>query len=106
LVDVVAGGGSNVVVAVGGGLVTWAETWSLLRARALTVWLKATPQEHWDRVRAQGDERPMASRSRARAELDALWAARAPLYAQAELHVDTSVVDVDGAVALIRAALS
>ncbi len=106
LADVVAGAGvdGGVVVAVGGGLVTWPETWALLKARALTVWLKATPQEHWDRVRAQGDERPMASRSRARAELDALWNARAPLYAQAELHIDTSVVDVDGAVAVIRAA--
>ncbi|MDP2344987.1 MAG: shikimate kinase [Deltaproteobacteria bacterium] len=105
LADVLAAPNAGVVVAVGGGLVTWPETWSLLRGRALTVWLKATPQEHWDRVRAQGDERPMASRSRARAELDALWTARAPLYAQAELHVDTSVVDVDGAVGLIRAAL-
>jgi XRE family aerobic/anaerobic benzoate catabolism transcriptional regulator len=92
-----------VVMAAGGGVVTAAETWALLRRRALTVWLKATPQEHWDRVRAQGDERPMARRSTARAELDALWAARAPLYAEAELHVDTSRVDVDGAVALVGA---
>ena len=108
LAELVAGGGPEpaaVVVAVGGGLVTWPESWSLLKARALTVWLKATPQEHWDRVRAQGDERPMASRSRARAELEALWNARAPLYAEAELHIDTSVFDVDGATALIKAAL-
>lgn len=104
---VVAGvvAGPPAVVAVGGGVVSRRETWDLLRARTLTVWLKATPQEHWDRVRAQGDERPMAARSQARAELDALWAARAPLYAEAELTVDTSVVDVDGAVAAIRAAL-
>ncbi len=104
---VVAGvvAGPPVVVAVGGGVVSRRETWDLLRARTLTVWLKATPQEHWDRVRAQGDERPMAARSQARAELDALWSARAPLYAEAELHVDTSVVDVDGAVAAIRAVL-
>jgi XRE family aerobic/anaerobic benzoate catabolism transcriptional regulator len=94
-----------VVVAVGGGVVTRNETWQLLRGRALTVWLKATPQDHWDRVRAQGDERPMAARSQARAELDALWAARAPLYAEAALHVDTGAVGVDGAVAAIRAAV-
>lgn len=95
-----------VVVAAGGGIVTAAATWSLLRQRALTVWLKATPQEHWDRVRAQGDERPMAARSTARAELDALWAARAPLYAEAALTIDTSTVDVDGAVAAVHAALA
>lgn len=100
--DVVLGSAS--VVAVGGGVVTRRDTWALLRARTLTVWLKATPQEHWDRVRAQGDERPMAARSQARDELDALWAARAPLYAEAELHIDTSVVDEAAAVDLIRRA--
>jgi XRE family aerobic/anaerobic benzoate catabolism transcriptional regulator len=100
--DVVAGD-DPVVIATGGGIVTAAATWTLLRQRALTVWLKATPQEHWDRVRAQGDERPMAARSTARAELDALWAARAPLYAEAALTIDTSTVDVDGAVAALRA---
>ncbi|HEY1099048.1 MAG TPA: shikimate kinase, partial [Myxococcota bacterium] len=65
------------VIACGGGLVTSTETWSTVRAKTTTVWLKATPQQHWDRVRAQGDERPMAQRSSARAELDELWAARA-----------------------------
>lgn len=83
------------------GLVASTDTWAHLKSRALTVWLKATPQEHWDRVRAQGDDRPMAKRSSARAELDALWHARAPLYAEAELHVDTSVLDVDAAAAEI-----
>lgn len=93
------------VIACGGGLVTSTETWAHLRARALTVWLMATPQEHWDRVRAQGDERPMAQRSSARTELDALWAARAPLYAQAALHIDTSDKDIDGVVSRIVDAL-
>jgi XRE family aerobic/anaerobic benzoate catabolism transcriptional regulator len=93
------------VIACGGGLVTSTETWAHLRARALTVWLKATPQEHWDRVRAQGDERPMAQRSSARTELDALWAARAPLYAQAALHVDTSSHDIGGVVRIIADAV-
>ncbi len=91
------------VIACGGGVVTSTEAWALLRSRSLTVWLKATPQEHWDRVRAQGDERPMALRSSARSELDALWAARAPLYAQAAVHVDTSDVDVEVAVARLAA---
>jgi len=93
------------VIACGGGLVTSTETWAHLRTRAITVWLKATPQEHWDRVRAQGDERPMAQRSSARTELDALWAARAPLYAQAALHVDTSSHDIDGVVRIVADAV-
>jgi XRE family aerobic/anaerobic benzoate catabolism transcriptional regulator len=102
--DVVASD-DHVVLATGGGIVTAAETWSLLRARTLTVWLKATPQEHWDRVRAQGDERPMAKRSAARDELDALWAARAPLYAQAAITIDTSKGCVDDITAELVAQL-
>jgi XRE family aerobic/anaerobic benzoate catabolism transcriptional regulator len=92
------------VVATGGGLVTHEESWSLLRTGALTVWLQATPQEHWDRVLAQGDVRPMQQRARARAELEALYQARAPLYAAAELVVDTSARDADESAAQIAAA--
>ncbi len=92
------------VIACGGGLVTEHNTYATLRARALTVWLKATPQEHWDRVRAQGDERPMAQRDTARAELDALWHARAPLYAQAALHIDTTTMNASDAADVIVAA--
>ncbi len=91
------------VIATGGGVVTHDESWGLLRSRALTVWLKATPQEHWDRVLAQGDVRPMHQRARARAELEALYAARAPLYAAADLVVDTSALDVDASAARIVA---
>lgn len=82
--------GEPLVVATGGSIVTDAETWGLLRSRARTVWLKATPKEHWDRVVAQGDVRPMRDRPRAKNELEQLLAARAPLYGEAEVVVDTS----------------
>lgn len=94
-------GARPAVVATGGGIVTHDESWRFLKSRALTVWLKATPQEHWDRVLAQGDVRPMEKRAQARAELEALHAARAPLYAAAELVVDTSRFDVDASAARI-----
>jgi XRE family transcriptional regulator, aerobic/anaerobic benzoate catabolism transcriptional regulator len=81
--------GPQVVIATGGGIVTHPDSLTLLRRHTLTVWLKAAPQAHWDRVRAQGDERPMENRSAARAELDALWHARAPLYAGCEHTLDT-----------------
>ena len=68
------------------------------------MWLKASPQEHWDRVVAQGDARPMQKRSQARAELQALYEERAPLYARADVVVNTSALDVDGASARIVAA--
>jgi XRE family transcriptional regulator, aerobic/anaerobic benzoate catabolism transcriptional regulator len=82
--------GEPVVVATGGSIVTDAETWGLLRSRARTVWLKATSKEHWDRVVAQGDVRPMRDRPRATNELEQLLTARAPRYRESEIVVDTS----------------
>jgi XRE family aerobic/anaerobic benzoate catabolism transcriptional regulator len=78
------------VVATGGSIVTDPETWGLLRSRAKTIWLKASPTDHWERVVAQGDVRPMKNRPRAMNELKQLLAARAPLYAEADAVVDTS----------------
>lgn len=82
--------GKPLVIATGGSIVTDPETWGLLRSRARTIWLKATPREHWDRVVAQGDVRPMRGRPRAMNELRQLLSSRSPLYEQAELTLDTS----------------
>lgn len=82
--------GEPLVVATGGSIVTDADTWGMLRSRARTVWLKATPKEHWDRVVAQGDVRPMRDRPRAKNELEQLLASRAPLYREAAVMIDTS----------------
>ena len=87
------------ILATGGGLVTHESTWQMLYRNAFTVWLKANPQTHWDRVVAQGDQRPMQNRSRARAELEALYAARAPLYSRAHAIVDTDTLALDDVVA-------
>jgi len=77
------------VIATGGSIVTDAETWGLLRSRARTLWLKAAPLDHWSRVVAQGDVRPMRDRPRAMNELQALLARRKPLYEMADAIVDT-----------------
>ena len=88
------------VIATGGSIVTDREALRLLllSKRCRTVWLQASPEDHWQRVLAQGDERPGAASDNAQAELRALLQARAPLYAQAELHVDTSRLGPAGAV--------
>ena len=86
------------VLATGGGLVLDREAWKLLQKRCRTVWLQATPDDHWQRVLAQGDERPSAASPQARDELRALLKAREPLYAQADVAVDTSRLGVAGAV--------
>jgi XRE family transcriptional regulator, aerobic/anaerobic benzoate catabolism transcriptional regulator len=80
----------RLVLAAAGGLVTAPETFSFLLAHFHTVWLKAAPEEHMQRVRAQGDERPMAGNPKAMEALNALLAVRAALYASAAATVDTS----------------
>lgn len=89
------------VLATGGSLVKAPDTWARLRAHALTVWLRATPASHLHRVQAQGDLRPMYGRPDALRELEAILAERAPLYAQADLVLDTDALGVEGAVAAL-----
>lgn len=89
------------VLATGGGIVTHGPTWARLYDATLTVWLKATSQTHWDRVLAQGDLRPMRHRARARSELEALYQARAPLYARAHAIVETDARDPAAVVTML-----
>ena len=89
------------VLATGGSIVNDRETYALLREHATTIWLRARPEDHWNRVIKQGDRRPMAENPHAFAELCALLKAREPLYAQAHHTVDTDETGVDGAVAKI-----
>ena len=82
------------VLATGGGIVTSADTYALLKKSTITVWLRASPEEHWTRVVRQRDRRPMADRPQAMADLRAILTAREPLYAAAEHTVSTSDRDV------------
>ncbi len=78
-----------VVVATAGGVVNEPATWRQLLDRATVVWLRARPEDHWNRVVAQGDRRPMADHPDAMAELHAMLASREARYAQAHIVVDT-----------------
>ena len=80
----------TVVLAVAGGIVAEPETYKTLLARFHTVWIKADPQEHMDRVRAQGDTRPMAGNPEAMAQLRSILKSREALYEQAHVHLDTA----------------
>jgi len=84
------------VLATGGGLVAEPATFELLRQNAVTVWLRARPEIHWDRVVAQGDHRPMANDPLAMERLRRLVEERDPLYRRADHVVDTSDLDVEG----------
>jgi XRE family aerobic/anaerobic benzoate catabolism transcriptional regulator len=69
------------------------------------VWLKARPEDHLARVRAQGDLRPMANHGDALSDLRRILAAREPLYARADVTVDTSALGLSKSVrAVVKAA--
>jgi XRE family aerobic/anaerobic benzoate catabolism transcriptional regulator len=94
------------VVATGGSIVNDPTNYGLLRTRCRTVWLRATAEDHWNRVVAQGDQRPMAQNPHAFAELRALMTAREKLYARAEHTVETSGRRVPQVVAAITDAVA
>ena len=77
------------VLATGGSIVNDPTNYALLRARCRTVWLRARAEDHWNRVVAQGDQRPMAENPHAFAELRALLVAREKLYACADHTIET-----------------
>ncbi|TDJ68759.1 MAG: helix-turn-helix domain-containing protein [Planctomycetota bacterium] len=87
--------GGRLVIATGGSIVTSKEAFTRLRESCRTLWLRATPEDHLERVYAQGDRRPMQGRPRAMDELRAILAERTPLYETCEFALDTSTRDVD-----------
>ena len=98
--------GRPTVLATGGGIVTSPDTYAILRKSAVTVWLRATPEDHWNRVVRQGDRRPMADHPQAMADLRALLASREPLYAAADRAMDTSGRSVRSVVEELAGALA
>ena len=92
-----------IVLATGGGIVTSPGTFKRLKQRTRTVWLRAQPEDHWQRVVEQGDRRPMTDHPQAMADLRALLAARELLYASADHVVDTSQLAIAAVVEAIAA---
>lgn len=89
------------VLATGGSIVNDPTNYALLRSRCTTIWLRARPEDHWNRVVAQGDQRPMAENPHAFSELRALLTAREKLYARADHTIDTSGLRIPGVVSAI-----
>ncbi len=78
------------VLATGGSLVSEPATFERLLTMCYTVWLRATPEEHMQRVIAQGDMRPMADNRESMSDLKRILEVREPLYRKADLTIDTS----------------
>ena len=83
------------VIATPGGLVSDAATFNQLLAHCTTVWLQAQPEDHMNRVIAQGDMRLMGASKEAMEDLKGILAGRAAFYSKAELRLDTSAAALE-----------
>jgi XRE family transcriptional regulator, aerobic/anaerobic benzoate catabolism transcriptional regulator len=93
------------VLATGGSIVSEPATFERLLAACYTIWLKAAPAEHMQRVVAQGDMRPMAGNRESMADLQRILAGREPLYRRADAEADTSAKTPGEALEAVLAAL-
>jgi XRE family aerobic/anaerobic benzoate catabolism transcriptional regulator len=99
-------GNREIVMAVGGGIVSEPETYNMLLVNCFTVWIKASPAEHMARVVAQGDFRPMQGSAEAMEDLNRILHARDPLYRKADVTVDTIGESPEQSLAKLREAVA
>ena len=78
------------VLATGGSLVSEPATFERLLTMCYTVWLRATPEDHMQRVIAQGDMRPMADNRESMSDLKRILEVREPSVSQGRPDLDTS----------------
>lgn len=96
--------GPPIVLATGGGAYMDPTTRTLLKEKAVTVWLRADLDLIWKRVNRR-DTRPLLKRDNPRQVLADLLTARAPVYAEADLTIDSGEGPANDAVKTICEAL-
>ena len=82
------------VLSTGGGAYMDPETRALLRAKAVTVWLRADLDVLFDRVRRR-THRPLLRQGDPEEILGKLMTQRYPIYAEADIVVDSTAQPVD-----------
>lgn len=97
-------GGPPIVLATGGGAYMDPHTRALLKDKATTVWLRADLDLIWKRVNRR-DTRPLLKRENPKQVLADLLAARGPIYAEADIVVDSGDGPASDAVKAIRDAM-
>ena len=78
------------IIEVGGSLVSEPLAYERLLSSCITIWLRASPEDHMNRVIAQGDIRPMANNNHAMEDLQRILSEREILYKRANYVIDTS----------------
>ena len=78
-----------VVLALGGGAFMDADTRAVIKQRATSIWLRADIDTLFERVMRKPGQRPLLETDDPRAVLQRLHDERAPVYAQADIVVDS-----------------
>lgn len=82
------------VLSTGGGAYIHPETRALMRAKAVTIWLRAELDVLYERVRRRG-HRPLLREGDPREILARLMSDRYPIYAEADIVVDSTAQPAD-----------
>jgi XRE family transcriptional regulator, aerobic/anaerobic benzoate catabolism transcriptional regulator len=90
------------VIATPGGLVSDVSTFNTVLTHCTSVWLQAEPQEHLQRVQAQGDMRPMAASKEALDDLKSILAGRTAFYSKADFTLNTSAQGLNESFGLLQ----
>ncbi|MCP4009937.1 MAG: helix-turn-helix transcriptional regulator [Proteobacteria bacterium] len=80
----------QVILETGGSLVSEKNTYNLLQKSFFTVWIKALPEEHMNRVIRQGDLRPMKHSKESMNDLKLILEERKHDYENANYTLDTT----------------
>jgi XRE family aerobic/anaerobic benzoate catabolism transcriptional regulator len=81
---------TSCVIATAGGLVGDTATFETLLTHCFTVWLRATPEDHFNRVLSQGDLRQLPGNRNGVDDIRLTLESRAGFYAKADMGFDTS----------------
>lgn len=101
VLDQIIGNNVAAVIAAPGAIVSSPAVFDQLLRSSKSIWLKASPEDHMQRVMTQGDLRPMAGNRTAMDDLKAILAARESEYARADHRLDTSVQDFSETLSLL-----
>ncbi len=98
----ILGNNASAIIAAPGAIVSAGALYDKLLESSWTVWLEASPEDHMQRVVAQGDIRPMAGNRSAMNDLKNILAARELDYARADARINTSLQDFDATLDILE----
>ncbi len=93
---------TEAVIATPGGLVSDPANFNDVLTHCTTIWLQAAPEDHMNRVIAQGDMRPMASSKEAMEDLKAILSGREEFYSKADYKINTSAQSLEATFEILK----